>query len=95
MEQYKPYPNSGFHYLIELMGHYFIWFTVPFSVIISWVFNTMERVGEASENPFEGEGNDVPITTMSRDIEIDIRQMIGDHENNIPKPEPEKFNTQL
>ncbi len=55
----------------------------------------MERVGEASENPFEGEGNDVPITTMSRDIEIDIRQMIGDHENNIPKPEPEKFNTQL
>ena len=95
MEKYKPFPIGGFHYLIELIGHHFVWFTVPFSIIISWIFHTMERVGEVSENPFEGEGNDVPITTMARAIEIDIRQMIGDKENNIPKPEPEKFNTQL
>jgi putative membrane protein len=60
--------------------------TVPISVVISWVFMLMERVGDVSENPFEGSRNDVPITTISRAIEIDIREMIGDDKKNIPNP---------
>ncbi|WP_108869174.1 bestrophin family protein [Aquimarina aquimarini] len=95
MNQYKPYPIGGYHYIIELIGKHFVWFTVPFSAILSWVFHTMERIGESTENPFEGNPNDVPITTMSRGIEIDIRQMIDDDENKIPEPEKERFDTQL
>ena len=95
MLQYKPYPNEGFHYIIELIGQYFVWFTIPFSIIISWVFHTMERIGEVSENPFEGNSNDVPITTMSRDIEIDIRQIIGENDETIPSPIETKHDTQL
>lgn len=30
-----------------------LWLTVPFSVLISWVFLTMEIVGDNSEDPFE------------------------------------------
>ncbi len=37
-----------------------------------------------SENPFEGLYNDVPISTMARSIEIDIRQMLD--ETDLPKP---------
>ena len=44
----------------------------------------MEAIGEISENPFEGGPNDVPITDMSRGIEIDIRQLIDD--TDIPEP---------
>lgn len=55
----------------------------------------MERIGDVSENPFEGIANDVPITTISRGIEIDIREMIGDDKNEIPKPHPEYNNTQM
>ncbi|MFL0066893.1 hypothetical protein V3A08_14620 [Tenacibaculum maritimum] len=55
----------------------------------------MERIGETSENPFEGNTNDVPITTMARDIEIDIRQMIGDDENETPAPIPEQDHIQM
>ncbi|MDB0602907.1 bestrophin family ion channel [Tenacibaculum maritimum] len=95
MEQFKPYPDVGYHHLIELIGIHFVWFTIPFSVIIAWIFHTMERIGEASENPFEGNTNDVPITTMARDIEIDIRQMIGDDENEIPAPIPEQDHIQM
>ncbi|MGY6649708.1 bestrophin family protein [Wenyingzhuangia sp. IMCC45574] len=73
----------------------FVWLSIPFSVIISWVFFTMERIGDVSENPFEGIANDVPITTISRAIEIDIREMIGDHTNEIPKPHPEYEHTQM
>jgi putative membrane protein len=44
----------------------------------------MELIGENTENPFEGGPNDVPITDMSRGIEIDIRELIND--TDIPKP---------
>ena len=44
----------------------------------------MEAIGENSANPFEGGPNDVPITDLSRSIEIDIRQLIDD--TDIPEP---------
>jgi len=59
-----------------------VWLVVPFSVLISWVFTSLEQVGESAENPFEGSPNDVPITQMSRTIEMDIREMLG--ETNLP-----------
>jgi putative membrane protein len=52
----------------------------------------MERIGESSESPFEGSANDVPITAMSRTIEIDLREMLG--ETDIP-PAIKPFNNIL
>lgn len=64
----------------------FVWVSVPFAMIISWIFILIERVGDTSENPFDGGmNNGVPITTMSRGIEIDIREMINDNPDDIPK----------
>ncbi len=74
-----------------LIGSNFVWFSVPFSVLVMWVFHTMERIGRVSENPFEGTPNDVPITTISRGIEIDLREMIDEDPATIPKPiEPQR-----
>ena len=87
--------SSPIHIVVEYVGKYFIWFTVPFTVIVSWIFHTMERIGENTENPFEGNSNDIPITTMSRGIEIDIREMIGDDPNLIPGPIESQFDIQL
>ncbi|MEZ4912013.1 MAG: bestrophin family ion channel [Saprospiraceae bacterium] len=61
-----------------------VWLTIPFSGLIIWIFYLMEMIGDYSENPFEGTYNDVPITSISRSIEIDLREMLG--EKNIPKP---------
>ena len=66
------------------MGEGFIWLTVPFSALVAWVFNMMEKIGESTENPFEGGANDVPITAITRTIEIDLREMLD--EANIPEP---------
>lgn len=71
-----------FHMLFDSLGKHFVWLSIPFSALISWVFYTLEMIGESTENPFEGGPNDVPITNMSRGIEIDIRQLIDDE--NIP-----------
>ena len=62
------------------LGQFGVWFTIPFTVVAGWVFTALEQVGEATENPFEGSANDVPITSMSRTIEIDLREMLDEKE---------------
>jgi len=57
---------------------YMVWLVIPFSVLISWVYTSLDQVGESTENPFEGSPNDVPISQMSRTVEIDIREMLGE-----------------
>ncbi|MBK8192251.1 MAG: multidrug transporter [Lewinellaceae bacterium] len=64
----------------EELGANFVWLTIPFSALVSWVFTTMERIGDSTENPFEGSANDVPITALSRTIEIDLREMLDETE---------------
>lgn len=66
-----------------LEGHT-IWFNIPFSVLLMWVFITIDRVGDSSVNPFEGSSNDVPISNISRTIEIDLRDMLDEAE--LPAP---------
>jgi len=76
-----PFGTLGeFQKLTDRLGEWIIWFSVPFSVVIAWVFMAMEKVGESTENPFEGGANDVPITAMSRTIEIDLREMLDELE---------------
>ncbi len=53
------------------------WLNVPFSVVVGWVFVSLEKVGENSSNPFEGNANDVPISSITRKIEINMRGMTG------------------
>ena len=77
------------------IGKYFVWFTIPFYVIVAWIFHTMERIGRTGENPFEGTANDVPISTIARGIEIDLRQNLGESDEDIPNQFPSKLNTQF
>jgi ion channel-forming bestrophin family protein len=50
----------------------------------------MEYTGDYSENPFEGLINDVPIYSIVRNIEIDLREMIND--TNIPERMKPEYN---
>lgn len=95
IQEHMKIHSSPIHAVVEYVGIHFIWFTIPFTVIISWIFHTLERIGENTENPFEGNVNDVPITTMSRGIEIDIRQMINDSPDLIPHPIVSRMDVQL
>ncbi|WP_297794314.1 bestrophin family protein [uncultured Eudoraea sp.] len=78
-----------------LIGNLFVWFSVPFYVIVAWIFHTMERIGRTGENPFEGTANDVPISTISRGIEIDLRENLGESEGEIPEQFAIKHHTQF
>ena len=78
-----------------LIGGIFVWFTIPFYVIVAWVFHTMERIGRTGENPFEGTANDVPISTIARGIEIHLRQNLGEADAEIREQFPVVFHTQF
>lgn len=62
------------------LGEGFIWLTIPFTTLVGWVFVMMELVGDYSENPFEGLGNDIPMLALSRTIEIDLKQMLAEED---------------
>lgn len=64
-------------------GDAYVWLTIPMSVLISWVFNVMEIIGDKSENPFEKGINDIPMTSICRNIEIDLREMLD--EKDLPE----------
>jgi len=54
------------------------WLAVPFSALVSWMYASLDQVGESTENPFEGGANDVPISQISRLVEIELREMLGE-----------------
>jgi putative membrane protein len=67
------------------LGNWGILVSVPFCVIIGWIYIVMELVGDYSENPFEGMMFDIPMLSICRTIEIDVLQIIGEHDD-LPEP---------
>lgn len=61
-----------------------VWLAIPVSVLVGWVYIMMELVGDYSENPFQGMANDIPMLSLCRVIEIDLREMLG--EVDLPPP---------
>jgi putative membrane protein len=69
-----------------MLGIVAIWLTLPFSTLLGWMYLSLDQVGESTSNPFEGNANDVPISQICRDIEIELRTMLG--EKDLPAPLP-------
>lgn len=66
--------------LVEQMG----FGTIPMTVAISFVFFILEKSGAVTEDPFENRAADTPMLTITRNIEIDLLQMLG--ETDVPAP---------
>ena len=77
------------------IGEFFIWLSVPFCASVSWAFHIMERMARVGENPFEGTANDVPISNISRAIEINLREMLDEDSDEIPAQFPIEKHVQM
>jgi ion channel-forming bestrophin family protein len=53
------------------------------STLVSFMFVALEQVGREIENPFENTVHDTPMTALSRTIEINLRQSLG--ETRVPQ----------
>ena len=65
-----------------------IWLVIPFSAMVSWMYLALEQVGESTENPFEGSPNDIPMAQISRKVERELMDMLGET-SDIPEPPAE------
>ncbi len=69
-----------FSMIPELMklGEWGFWTSILITALIGWVYVMMEVTGDYSENPFQGMANDIPMLSLCRVIEIDLREMLGE-----------------
>jgi putative membrane protein len=54
------------------------------SSVVGFIFLALDQLGRNLEDPFENLPNDISLTAISRTIEINLKQMIGEKE--IPEP---------
>ncbi len=54
------------------------WVMIPLSFIVSFVFLALDLIGSRTEDPFENRVDDVPLSTLSRMIERNLRAAHGD-----------------
>lgn len=50
---------------------------IPITFVISSLFFYVESISYVMQNPFEGNHNDIPMTSLSRTIEINLLQLIN------------------
>jgi putative membrane protein len=60
------------------------WFTPLGSTLVGFIFMALNRIGRNLEDPFDNKIYDIPLTSMSITIEINLRQQLG--ETDLPKP---------
>jgi putative membrane protein len=66
--------------LIHTLG----WFAPAVAVLVSYAFFGLDAIGEELDNPFEVDANDLPLSALTRAIEIDLRARLG--ESDLPAP---------
>jgi len=58
------------------------WITLIVAPVVCLIFTAVELVGDALQDPFANTPSDTPMTALSRTIEINLRQQLG--ETNLP-----------
>ncbi|WP_207429385.1 bestrophin family protein [Pedobacter sp. SYSU D00535] len=66
----------------------FGYMTIPAAMCAIFIFLIIEQIAIEIQDPFSNRENDIPVTTISQNIEIDLKEMLGD--TNLPqKKKPE------
>ena len=91
---YSKYINMSIHLFIVLLPfgliEYFGYMEVPVVIAIAAFFLLVEKMAVHLQDPFENKPTDTPTTTICRNIEKDLCQMIDDHKLYEDMPQVEK-----
>jgi putative membrane protein len=60
------------------------WLTPLGSTLVGFIFIALDKIGQDLEDPFENMIFDVPLTSITTTIEVNLRQLLG--ETTLPKP---------
>lgn len=67
--------------MVESLG----WFTPLGSTLVGFMFLALDKIGRDLEDPFDNKIYDVPLTAITRTIEINLRQLLN--ETKLPAAE--------
>jgi len=81
-KQYDYFPRLFVHIycvllplaLVTSMG----WFTPLGSTLVGFIFLALDKIGRDLEDPFENTIYDVPLTSITTTIEVNLRQLLGE-----------------
>jgi ion channel-forming bestrophin family protein len=59
------------------------WAVIPLTLTVNFVFLALNMIGTRTEDPFENRLDDTPMSSLSRTIEINLREQLG--ETQLPK----------
>jgi ion channel-forming bestrophin family protein len=62
--------------LVTAMG----WFTPLGSTLVGFIFLALDKIGRDLEDPFDNSIYDVPMTSLTTTIEVNLRQLLGETE---------------
>jgi putative membrane protein len=68
--------------LVDLFG----FLMVPVLMIVATFFYLIEKTAVQLQDPFENKATDIPLMSISRTIEIDLKQMMQNEDIKIPEP---------
>ena len=60
--------------LVMTMG----WYTPLGSTLVGFIFLALDKIGQDLEDPFDNTIFDVPLTSITTTIEVNLRQMLGE-----------------
>jgi putative membrane protein len=88
-KQYDYFPKLFVHLycvvlplaMVMTMG----WLTPLGSTLVGFIFLAFDRIGRDLEDPFENTIYDIPLTSISNTVEVNLRQLLG--ETALPAPE--------
>lgn len=90
---YSKYINMSIHLFIVLLPfgliEYFGYMEVPVVIAIATFFLLVEKMAVHLQDPFENKPTDTPTTTICRNIEKDLCQMLDDNKLYEDKPHAE------
>lgn len=68
---------------VDLLG----WTVIPVAFILNYVFLAIDFVSSRTEDPFENRWDDIPLSSISRTVEINLKESL--HEQDLPPKFPE------
>ena len=88
-KQYRAFPRlfvTCYCLLLPLaMVSHLRLFTPLGSTLVGFIFLALDEIGRDLEGPFDNTVHDVPLTSITRSIEITLKQLLGD--SHVPAPE--------
>jgi putative membrane protein len=83
-KQYDYFPQLFVHIYCVLLPLALVtnmgWFTPLGSTLVGFIFLALDKIGRDLEDPFENSIFDVPLTSITKTIEANLRQLLGETE---------------